>query len=89
MTRELEALIGENFYGTLINGLGFRHWRWLERELLPRYQSADLLITSEGVDALKSWSERDLDNLSGIGPVKARRIREALNQLQTHPQEGK
>lgn len=81
MTEALRRLIGKDFYDTLVRGLQVPHSNWLERKKVYGHRDPWRLITQEGVDALGSWREAELDALSGVGPVKAGRIYEALQQL--------
>lgn len=81
MTEALRDLIGPDYYDTLVRGLNVMHGDWLERKKIPGHRDPWRLITQEGVDALGSWTEAELDTLSGIGPVKVDRMYKALQQL--------
>lgn len=81
MTEALRNKIGDSLYGTLTNGLAGRYGGWFEWKKVPGHRDPYRLITPEGVSELTGWSQAQLDLLSGIGPVKAERIYDALEQL--------
>lgn len=81
MTRELKEFLGQSVYDTLVRGLQWPHGSWLERVSQKYHATPPTYITQEGVDEMRDWTLEDFDDLSGIGPAKAKRIRNALDEL--------
>lgn len=82
MTEALKDALGEGLYNTLKREVGIRHPGWVTYTRVPRRQDLVTLITPEGVAALAGWTVEDFDRLHTVGPGRAQRIYEAVNQIQ-------
>lgn len=80
MTEALRNELGEAIYQTLTRGLSYPHPDWLEKRQKSRYLF-EIMITPVGVEALRAMSAEELDDLSFIGPSKAKKIHAALIRL--------
>lgn len=80
MTEAFRNELGEAIYQTLTRGLSYPHPDWLEERKKNRYHY-ETMITPEGVEALRAMSPEELDDLSFIGPSKAKKIHTALIRL--------
>lgn len=82
MTEALKNLLGEGLYGTLAREVSITHPDWVSRKRVPYRQNPVTLITPEGVAGLADWTVEDFDDLHTVGPERARKIFEAVNQIQ-------
>ena len=80
MTEAFRNELGTAIYQTLTRGLSYPHPDWLEERKKSRYYF-ETMITPEGVEALRAMSPEELDDLSFIGPSKAKKIHAALIHL--------
>ncbi len=79
MTEAFRNELGAAIYQTLTRGLSYPHPDWLEERKKSRHQY-EMMITPEGVEALRAMSMEELDDLSFIGPSKAQKIQAALER---------
>lgn len=82
MTEALRDLLGEAIYETLTRGLEPFHPRMIEQRVPEgRIKEIDM-ITHRGVEELKTWTAKQIDELSNIGDSKTQRILNALKTLE-------